>query len=482
MSVPQKIVFGEWLPDLPELDNPGLLECENLVPQDGAYKPYQGLGAAIVTVPATVLSAYYSDQNATYFFGTSTQLYRWAGATAVATVSAATYFASTNWRFARFDDLLIAASNTVNIPQFVTMPSIGNFATLGSSVGTAPALAEVGVIGRFVVLGSGTEAYVRWSSIDSPKDWPTPNSATAVATQAGEQFLDGSSGVVTRIVGGDQFGIIFQVSGLTRVSYVGGDIVFQFDKIIGAQGTSYNNSVVQVGSYWYYAASDGFYRTNGVTAECISIDKCSSFFQNLRLDASYSYQVHAQANYGSKHIFWYFRSTANPSVPDSVIAYNYVENKFSYCKQSLQAPVVSEGLDSAQAIIRGVNSSSQLANFNTPSATGIATTTEVELNPGGRYRLTGIKPLAKFDGAVSLPAPSTGWPVTFALGSRKPFSQGFTAATYTAYTTHNERTGLIPFLSDSQRHRFRMRVLPSTTLGPLSVYGFEYFGNPSGEI
>ena len=48
-----KALFGEWLPDLPDLDNPGLTEANNVIPSDGGYKPFRPLTSLSDPVPAT---------------------------------------------------------------------------------------------------------------------------------------------------------------------------------------------------------------------------------------------------------------------------------------------------------------------------------------------------------------------------------------------------------------------------------------------
>jgi hypothetical protein len=62
-----KLPFGDWLPDLPVLDNPGALTAQNCLPVNGAYEPMPGFAAT--SIGATNAGTY--NANATYFNGSS---------------------------------------------------------------------------------------------------------------------------------------------------------------------------------------------------------------------------------------------------------------------------------------------------------------------------------------------------------------------------------------------------------------------------
>jgi hypothetical protein len=96
---------------------------------------------------------------------------------------------------------------------------------------------------RDSVGGSTTRPYtVQWSAIDDPQYWPTPGSDEAIASQSGNQMLNPTLGEVMGIFGNDQFGVIFQQGGVTRVTYVGGTTVFQFDEYEVGRGLLFPNS------------------------------------------------------------------------------------------------------------------------------------------------------------------------------------------------------------------------------------------------
>src|SRR6185503_19941265 len=111
----------------------------------------------------------------------------------------------------QYNTLVIASIQLNGLYQ----KTVGSTATFGAIIGS-PHGSVLGVIGQFLMAGNIEAApntfphLVIWSSIGSPTDWPLPGSDSALASQAGEQFLHLKHGAVTGIYGGDQWGIITQ--------------------------------------------------------------------------------------------------------------------------------------------------------------------------------------------------------------------------------------------------------------------------------
>jgi hypothetical protein len=226
------IIFKEWLPDLPDLDNPGLTEAKNVVPTDTTYKPfYTGSGLDAHTLNGVSKGAYfrfqgYGSNSISYqsFEGTATKLYITGS-----DKSGATYSATANgWQFADYEEIVFATNGS----DYLQQATAG--ATAFASVTDAPKSNCIGIIGQFIVLGDLQTAdryAIQWSGIDNPLSWPTPSSTTAIAQQSGRQEFTHEYGYVSGISGGDQFGLIFQEKGISRATYVGGTSVFQFDDL-----------------------------------------------------------------------------------------------------------------------------------------------------------------------------------------------------------------------------------------------------------
>ena len=114
-----------------------------------------------------------------------------------------------------------------------------------------------GTIGEFIVVGTGHK--VRWCAIGDPTDWPAVNTDDARAKQAGEQALVNSYGIVTGIAGNDFFGYVFQERAITKMTYVGGDVVFRFDTFEEDRGCHNENRYVQVDDKVFFESNDGYH-------------------------------------------------------------------------------------------------------------------------------------------------------------------------------------------------------------------------------
>lgn len=468
------VVFKEWLPDVPPLGNPGLIECQNALPLDGTYKSFQPLTGSGTAAPSSIYGAIWSSSPSNgRYFGTLTNLYRQVLTTAQSALSAATYNTDADgyWRFIQYESLMIA-TNYADLPQAHTVGAAGNFSSLATS-GTTPAAQHVGVIGQFVMLGnlkdSGGTARpytVQWSSIDQPRNWPTPGSDTAIASQSGEQVLNPAWGDVMGIWGNDQFGVIAQQGGLTRATYVGGTTVFQFDEFESGRGCLFPNSPIQIGNLTYYISPAGFCVTDGVTVKNIGANKVDNYFRS-QVNFIYKPKVRGAADFQKELLYWAFcSSTSGSSVADQLIIYNWQEDRWSRATNS------SDGIISARhnitagespRSIEGWQASRTIGSFTGTPGTAVFESGEVELNEGGFSHVTGVKPLV--DQAS----------VTVAVGYRNDQA---TAASYTSDTSPTSRTGYADFRNSARYHRTRVTV--TGTIG--SMQGVEFNAQPEGSV
>lgn len=475
-----RIDFGEWLPDLPLLDNPGLVEAQNVIPVDGSYKDFLGVSTAddaLSARPQGAFAAIDPSGDPELYAGTATQLLEKVGSNWT-NRAAATYTAATNgyWRFSQFDDLVIATDYN-DLPQARTIGSASNFAALATS-GTAPAARQCGVINRFLFLGdtsdatNGTVPYrVAWSGIDQPRNWPTPGTSSARAIQSGEQFLNAAYGAVTGIANGQFYGLVFQQRGISRFTYVGGDVVWQVQELDTTRGCWAPQSLIQVGGLTYFLAVDGFYVTNGQTVTPIGNGKVDKWFF-LNFDQTYRERVTAGYDYINKCIFWAYPSpTAVSGVPDRILIYNTVENRWAWAEQAVQLlfPSFTTGytLDQLDSLYTSIDdipitldsslwqggvptvqgfSSNTLASFGGDSLTARFETTESDGAPFGRLFIRGVRPIV------------TGSPtnVTVAISARD--TQDNESRTFGTPVQRTTRTGVCDFRTQGRFVSFRMDV------------------------
>jgi hypothetical protein len=472
VSTDANIVFKNWLPDLPPLDNPGLIEAFNAIPFDGAYKSYRPLteaGGSSATLPLTPYGAFaarFSSTSELYAAGSSTltaQLFAYEGGAWTARSATSGGIEQAGADFTQFDDLVLAVFSS-STPMYRTIGSLSAFTALSANI---PTVERIAVINRFVVIGRAANsatsgaAYVRWSAIDDPTNWPTPNSATAIATQAGEQWMDHQLGRVTSITDGDQFGLVFQEFGITRFTYVGPPVVFQIDKIENLRGAYFPNSVVRVGNRVFFASDKGFHVTDGVTVQDIGVGKVDRHFLTS-VDPLFSGFMRGAVDAARGLIYWAYPDTsAVAGRANRMLIYSYKEDRWSRADQvSYSILDTPFGFNVPYGFMAG----NTLASFSGIGGTAIFTTAETEANPGGYTRIKGVKPLVDV----------TANAVTVAIGTRNNRSD---AVTFTSETTANSRSGFCDFRSEARYHRARVTIAGTFN----AAQGIEIDASFSGE-
>ncbi len=474
-----KVLFGPFLPDLPVTNNPGVIEAKNVLPVDmfyRAYMPMNGSGTVLSARPRGGISALDTAGNASLYVGTLAGLWVRDGS-GWDDRSGATYTTATNdyWRFAQFEELVIG-TNYADVPQAIEAGDSADFDDLALT-GTAPFARQIGVVGQHVVMGdtndgvNGVVPYrIQWCRIGDPTEWPIPATADALAKQAGEQFLPSSRGAVRGIFGNDQFGIVLQKTGITRMTYVGGDLVYQFDEYESTRGAEYPNASVQVGDSVYFIAADGFYATNGVSVVPIGAGKFDQFFL-ASVNTGYKDRVYGGLDKQRNLIYWIYPVAGSVAGrPNRVIAYNYREDRISWAEDQAECLIagltsgttldaldamfpsiedVTPSLDDpiwqgGNALLLGFNSTYQLGSFTGEPGEATIETPEVELNPGLNTDITGIKPIVQGNSAV-----------TVALGTRNTEAD---SVSYTPEVSPTSRTGVADFRRCARLNRSRVKI------------------------
>lgn len=474
---PQTVKLGEWMPDLPFYENPGLTEALNCLPVDGQYAPYQPVfvaGTAIANRPQGAFAAVDSLGNPYVYVGDSTKLYVSAVAGAW-TASAASYtIASTDaWTFAQYGSLIIATDFS-DVPQ-AAVAGTSTFGALATT-GTAPNAKYVAIVGQFVILGyinngTITPYQVQWSSINQPQNWPTPQSAAAIASQAGAQTLRSEFGAVTGIFGSDQVGLILQKKAIVRMVYQGGNTVFSFDTFEQARGGWFPNASVRVGTLVYYIAADGFYSTDGVQSNPIGNGKVDRTFL-ADCDQTYIERVRATVDVVNKCIYWCYPShSATSGLPDRLIIFNYLEGRWSHSQDMMQLifPSLTTGftLDELGTLyptldsiplpldspawqgglpVPAVFNNNQLGTFSSAPATATFESGEFELNPMGRATICGIRPLV------------TGNPASITLAVSSRVTQDNSSQSFSTPVTPTPSTGICDMMQDAKFVAMQMKV------------------------
>jgi hypothetical protein len=344
-----EIPLGEWLPDGPTYQKPGLEDALNVVPTPGGYGPLAGLQATGATIDRAVRGArqfYTPAGNSIVACGADDALFTVRGGVATRTSGLPSIGENEAWDFCQFNTFVIATAAN-NPPQYLeNVTSDDTFAALG---GSPPEARRCARVGDFVMFGNITDAAsrIQWSAINAPADDWTPSRLT----QAGFLDLDPARGQVQKIAGG-RYAIVFQTRGITRLAYVGPPTVWQAETISEDRGALAPFSTATVGYLTYFLAQDGFYVTNGTTIEPIGSRRINKWFFDS-VEPTRVAEVQAAIDWQNKCVVWSF-PTSERADADTLLFYAWEENRWSYAQVSTQwivgAPVAGLTLEQVDAL------------------------------------------------------------------------------------------------------------------------------------
>ena len=147
-------------------------------------------------------------------------------------------------------------------------------------------------------------ARVQWS----PQGDPAGTWGSDPATGADYQDLDPTNGFIRQIVGGE-YGVIFQERAITRMTFVGSPLWFQFDEVESGRGTQAPGSVVKVGNAIFYLGFDGFYLFDGTASRPIGVNRVNKSFLS-DVDANYLHRVKAVAHPQEPLVYFFYPSAS----------------------------------------------------------------------------------------------------------------------------------------------------------------------------
>lgn len=319
----QDIPFGPFLPDAPSYKNPGLVRCENVYAASSAYNPIRALVPFNITVSGEVRGAArvdLADSDSLMVVGTDSDLYIMRAGVFFPSGLGLSLIEDETWSFDQLGRSLYATCSTGGLYRLENILIDNTFAPCP---GSPPRAAQLDTVGDFLFLGNlfdidGTDQpyRVRWSAFNNPtEDW-----VTDIGRQSGYVDMPARYGEVTGIFG-NRFDIIFQKHGISRVWFSGGATVFSKEVIEDERGCPAPSSIVSVGGFVYFLASDGFCRTNGATVEVISSDRVWSWFLDELADG-YLYRTQGAVDWANRSIIWSFYPSGFTSYRRQII-YNW---------------------------------------------------------------------------------------------------------------------------------------------------------------
>lgn len=324
----QEIPVGDFSPDLsPASPSQGvgqLLDSDQCFPTVKGMQafnlPQPFVAGALPETPIGSTLSFYSDQSTQVFAGGVNHLYRRFGQiwVQVDTLSGGS-FGAAKWRFAQFNDDLIAVGGAGVTPQ-VANGSAGIFNALGGGppVGATCVLA----INGQVLMFQGPNWFASALALDN--NW-TPN----VQTQANSGTIYDYPGNIVACAPIFRNVVVFKNGAMWLGSYVGGQAVWSFQLISDATGTWGQESVMVLPDSVAFLGSDDFYTCSGYTPQRIPNNLKEWFFDvadpmNLQ---------NTQSRYDPYHAlgYWYFVSKNTPlaNTPDRYVVYNFRAGKWN---------------------------------------------------------------------------------------------------------------------------------------------------------
>lgn len=328
--------FGEYRPDVIDLDGATSRSILNVYPRGDGYGPI-GLVEAFSDALGAACRGYFfarnNDDTVTIFAGTSTKLYRlnnsdfsWTDVSAGGG-SYSALASSAMWSFAQFGDLVIACQANDDVQSY-DLTSSSEFADLG---GTPPRAAYVSVVNGFVVLsGLAAEPYrIHWSALNDATGWTAGTNSS--------DYQDLPDGGLVRPVLGGEFGIILQDGAIRRMTFSpGSEAVFDIQRIGKDIGVLAPYSACNAGDRAFFLTPKGFMETNASGALIpIGEEKVNrTFFADY--DSSQLQLVIGAADPKAHTVMWVYKSNDNSNNTfDKGLVYNYVLQRW--------APIEIEG-------------------------------------------------------------------------------------------------------------------------------------------
>ena len=476
------IAFGEWLPDQPAFNNPGLLTAKNVVPAAQGYRPVKSLGAVSSEFGETdnrirgIITSQDAGGTYTVFAGNTNEAgghakFKKLASTgswsdvSVAGISSFSVAAATRWRSIRFGDKTLVSSG--HGQSIFAMSPEGTNAS-NADITSPPSPGHLAVVKDFVVCANLNNKHnvVKWSSINDYSQW------TIGTNQAGEQAI-ADSGDVTGIVGGE-LGVIFLEKAIALMQYVGSPLIFVFDKISNV-GCKFANSIAAIStSQIYFLGENGFYLFDGAQAVPIGTEKVDRYFF-ADFDPDRADQLNCIVDPSRQIVMWSYRSkTASVDVEnDSLIIYNYAVNRWSQARISHDFLGITRSLgrdlDALDAIYPGgldamdislddpifkggvfLPCASKSGKINTFSGAPLECeieTAELELAPRLKTLVRGVSPYFTTDDS----SPQ----LVARVGSRSRLKD---LVVFTDPVTSINDDNFVPLRSHGRYHRFNLKV------------------------
>lgn len=378
--------FGDYRPDLSDLNTADTSYMANVLPRGDGYGPVYDFDALSGALPAQCRGYFFarkSDGTVAIFAATATKLYLLNSTTfewSDVSVGGGAYSSpdtDRNWQFAQFNNFVFATQHNAAV-QVYDLTASSAFAALA---GSPPRAGNIAVVNRFLVLCDLLDYpyRVHWSGLNATTTWTSGTNYS--------DYQDLPSGGVPRVIRGGELGVIIQDTEIRRMIYAAGsDVIFQIEKIAESVGIIGSGSAAAAGNMVYMYSTRGFLQLSpeGGMAP-IGLERVDRTFNEAFDDTALQY-LQAAADPRAGVVFWAYRQAGtNDDGFNRLIAYNYNLQKWSppisisgdYLSSMVQPGLTMEGLDAIaageMAITGAANNGSGLIRLTVASTSTLTT-------------------------------------------------------------------------------------------------------------
>lgn len=481
----QTIPFGKLLPDRAAFRSQGVVSARNVVPKSGGtYGPLRELVPVSTALSARcfgAISARDTSNNVYVYAGDASKLYELAGGSFVDQSKGGGYTLASDdvWEFVVWDKTKrIIATDYTDAVQWIGigLGASTAFADLFTS-SVKPKAKHIAIVGNFLVLGNTNDATdgvrptrVWWSAFGNEASMDPD-----AATQCDYEDL-ASGGWVQRVIGGNEYGLIFQTDMVRTMRYVGGNVIFDLLPINNAPGTPIPNSVIPHKGRVFYIAEDGFFAFENGAVTPIGNGQVDEDFW-AEFDVQNKRALSAAIDPVRKLVCWaYPGAGASSSLPNRVRAYKWDEQRWvdwdidlewlfrtetqGYTLDGLDSvgtniddsSVFSQSLDSDQwkgGSLRfgAFGQQHKLSFFTGANRRATVETGDIQPKDGSLWIVNGVRPLVDGGSAEIAAAARTKLQDVVAYGT----------------SSMSDADGLCPMCVESRYMRFRSSLTSSTS-------------------
>lgn len=330
-----RVEIGDWLPDLPENENPGALLAKNCVPLLNSYGPFKSLNAftpALVNEARGMFWLRSAAAGSFNFAGDTTSLYLYSGGGAWNNISKpATVYSVDFWDFANFQNRVVATDGGAGPVQYYDLGVSTTFDDLPNA--SALRCKAIGTVRDFLLMGNyqiGSEVEeggLAWSGFNNTEAW-TPS----LSTQSQRRRTRGAGGEIQRIVSGTE-AIVFREHSIMLVNYIGPPNIMRVDDLTTSHGTDAARSVCWTRDMVFYHSPEGFFQLDRPTRALTPIGafKVNNWFTANAAKSEISRMI-GTVDRVRGLVLWAFKSSPSSVTYDRILIYNWQSKRWAYAE------------------------------------------------------------------------------------------------------------------------------------------------------